>query len=100
MTLTNNSIYKTKDPLNFVSWLEMQDNISVDVNENLKKYQTYISEWSRYNKDSKINEKNIISSLYVDLIKEITVNFSSEEEKRFIEGSKIPENFIKGRIKK
>lgn len=76
--------YNTINPLNFVSWLELQDNISTDVNENLKRYQDYVKSWSKANKNSKIDEKSTITSLYVDLIKEITINFSSEEEKRFI----------------
>jgi len=74
----------TNKPLTFISWLEVQSNVSSDLSTNLNLYQQYLVGWTKQKKVKNLQEDNTITSLYIDLIKEITLNFSSEEEKRFI----------------
>ena len=84
MNFAVDKIYNTRTPMTFVAWLELQNTISADVNVNLNFYQSYVKEWSKAHNNTVEREKGFLVSLYVDLIKEITLNFSSEEEKRFL----------------
>ena len=76
--------YNTSSPVSFLSWLENNVKVSADFNENYKQYQIYIKDWLRINNGKKQADKSFFNSLYVDLLREISLNFLTEEERRFI----------------
>jgi hypothetical protein len=76
----DNKILNVK-PLSFIQWLETQQTVFEDLSTNLKLYQEYLNNWTN---NKKTNKDNFLTDIYIDLIKELSFNFSSEEEKRFI----------------
>ena len=77
-------LYSSEKPVSFLSWLEIQERISDDFSINYKQYQDYITEWLKNTRVKNINSDKLFTDLYVDLMRELTLNFSTEEEKRFI----------------
>lgn len=77
-------LYSKSTPATFLEWLESQERISPDYGINFKLYQQYINTWAGFDKNAVQDSKNFFTRLYVDLLREITLNFSTEEEKRFI----------------
>jgi len=77
-------LYNNKTPVSFLSWLELQERISDNFSINYKQYQDYITEWLKQSKNKNINSDELFANLYVDLMRELTLNFTTEEEKRFI----------------
>ena len=82
-----NNISNAKDydsPYSFLAFIQYQNFKTKDVNQQLKEYQNYINLWAS-KKHLKKNEENlVVRDSYVNLLREITLNFSTEEEKRFI----------------
>lgn len=77
-------LYSKNTPATFLEWLELQERISPDYSINFKLYEQYISKWVGLS-NNKLNDSNsFFTRLYIDLLREITLNFSTEEEKRFI----------------
>jgi hypothetical protein len=77
-------IYKTTKPLTFLAWLESQPIISKDYNANLKSYQNYVAEWHKFNRSSEEQIQDSFASLYIDMLRDISLTYATEEEKRFI----------------
>lgn len=71
-------------PLSFLQWIQAESFLSTDINLNLKKYNDYFKEWSKKINDKNVNEDDIFKQLYINLIKDISVKYTTEEEKRFI----------------
>jgi hypothetical protein len=71
-------------PYSFLSFMQYEGFQTTDVNEQLKIYQKYINLWAKSKNLKKSNESQIVRDVYVNLLREIAVNFSTEEEKRFI----------------
>lgn len=84
MHTTTDLYYRTSSPMTFLTWLENQETISQDYSENLRDYQDYVSSWHRFNKSTEEQKKDSFASLYVDLLRDISLTYSTEEEKRFI----------------
>lgn len=82
--LQRSELYSQTTPVTFITWLEAKDKVSPDFKVNYTQYQEYIREWLRLNSSKKVADKSFFNALYIDLIKEITLNFSTEEERRFI----------------
>lgn len=71
-------------PVTFLVWLSQKQFSSVNVEEMFKLYRTYIIEWSKKKKVSKQQSTETIRDAYVQVLRELVINFSTEEEKRFI----------------
>lgn len=82
--LQQSEIFNKTTPITFINWLEIKDKVSPDFKENYTQYQEYIREWVKINNNKGAADKNFFNSLYIDLLKEITLNFSTEEERRFV----------------
>lgn len=81
---SSNVLYGNKAPVSFLRWLELQERVSDDFDINFKLYQNYITDWLKStNKNVNVSD-NFFTGLYVDLMRELTLNFSTEEEKRYI----------------
>ena len=82
-----NNVSNAKDydsPYSFLAFIQYQNFKTKDVNQQLKEYQNYINLWASKKHLKKNEEKLVVRDSYVNLLREITLNFSTEEEKRFI----------------
>lgn len=77
-------LYNKTSPSSFLNWLELQERISDDFTLNFSNYQKYIKDWVKNKNEKEPISSSFYTQLYIDLLKEITLNFSTEEEKRFI----------------
>ena len=71
-------------PYSFLAFIQYRNYFNRDVNEELKSYQHYINVWATKKKMKKSDERIFVRDAYINLLREITLNFSTEEEKRFI----------------
>ena len=71
-------------PYSFLAFIQYQDFKLIDVNQQLKVYQKYINTWASKKNLKKSEERLIVRDSYINLLREISLNFSTEEEKRFI----------------
>lgn len=83
--VNNDSNPKDYDsPYSFLAFIQYQNFKTKDVNDQLKQYQNYINTWAIRKSLKKSEEKVLVRDSYVNLLREITLNFATEEEKRFI----------------
>lgn len=71
-------------PYSFLAFIQYQNFKTSDVNAQLKEYQSYVNTWASKKNLKKSEEKSLVRDAYINLLREITLNFSTEEEKRFI----------------
>ena len=71
-------------PYSFLSFIQYQNFKTRDVNIQLKEYQSYINSWASFKHLKKSEERLLVRDAYVNLLREITLNFASAEERRFI----------------
>jgi hypothetical protein len=71
-------------PYSFLTFMQYESYQSFDLDKNFKNYQNYIFKWSSKKNIKKSEEREIVRDAYVNLLREITLNFATEEEKRFI----------------
>ena len=71
-------------PYTFVDWLKQNTAVNPDVNEQFVNYKSYIIEWSNKKSLTKDDFSKTLQSLYIQVLREITLTYSTEEERRFI----------------
>ena len=71
-------------PLSFQEWLKYNNTIFTNVDDFLGRYQSYLNNWYAAKNLSKVDREAITRELYVSLIKEIILSFSSSDEKRYL----------------
>jgi len=71
-------------PVTFLEWYKQQSLVSSDVNEIFRYYKQYILEWGSFKKKDKQVVNSILRDAYIQVLREIVINYSTEEEKRFI----------------
>jgi len=76
--------FDNKDPYTFLEWFKQNDSVDPDVNVQFLEYKKYILNWTEKKKLTKIETKNVIQASYVQVLREIAVSYSTEEEKRFV----------------
>ncbi len=91
-----NNVSNPKDyasPYSFLSYIQYNNFKLKDANQQLKEYQKYINLWSKKKNISRNDEDILVRDAYVNLLREITLNFSTEEEKRFILNSDFQDDY-------
>ena len=73
-----------ESPYSFLAFIQYQDYNSQDIDAQLKEYQSYINLWGSKKNLKKSEENLVVRDAYINLMREITLNFSTEEEKKFI----------------
>ena len=71
-------------PYTYIDWLE---NTRFDTKETLdytQQYNRYLRTWSTLQQQTSTQTKNLIIQNYKDLLKDITLNYTTAEEKRFL----------------
>jgi hypothetical protein len=82
-TSQNGSVDQNQ-PLTFIQWVEYNRAISSNISDLLIRYQNYLNNWYiAKNLQPEINQISI-KDLYVNLLNEIILNYTSVDEKRFL----------------
>lgn len=71
-------------PYTYIKWIE---NTRFDTRETLdytEQYNRYLRKWSELQKQTENQTKSLITQRYKDLLKDITLNYTTPEEKRFL----------------
>ena len=71
-------------PLPFLDWLNYYRGIQNSPNEFLNLYSKYIEVWNTISKTSTQSNQNIIQQSYINLLQEISLKYSTPDEKRFL----------------
>lgn len=71
-------------PVTFLVWLKQKNTIASDVQILFTEYKQYVIEWGKKKKQDKQVTKQTIRDSYIQLLRELVLTFSTEEEKRFI----------------
>ena len=71
-------------PVSFLVWYQQQNYAAQNIDSTFAQYQNYIHAWGKFRKKSKQETVDIVRDSYIQVLREIVVNFSTEEEKRFI----------------
>ena len=75
---------KLNKPLPYLEWVQTVSS-SVSVEPDLfRKYNEYVNDWYKSKDVSAVTDKSIIVGLYKDLLKQITLNYTTVDERRFL----------------
>ena len=71
-------------PLSYIKWLQTQNSAITQEADLFNLYNEYVRDFYGSSRDRSVNRKNLVVELYADLLKEITINYTTTEEKRFL----------------
>ena len=71
-------------PLSYIDWVQTQELASLSESDLFARYNEYVVEFYKTAKTKTVDEIAAKEKIYIDLIREITLNYSSHEEKRFL----------------
>tara|TARA_R110000787_G_scaffold100723_5_gene205828 strand:+ start:14464 stop:17448 length:2985 start_codon:yes stop_codon:yes gene_type:complete len=82
MAISN--VSQLNEPLSYIEWLKTIGSKFDNESDIFREYKKYVSEW--YTDKEEVKSDNILQSrdLYVNLLKEITLNYSTIDEQRFL----------------
>lgn len=80
-------------PVTFLVWYNQQTSLDSDINQIFDLYKNYVLEWSKFKGKSSQEAQDIIRDSYIQVLREIVINFSTEEERRFILNSDFNDNY-------
>jgi len=79
---TSPDVIDKYQPLTYVEWLPRVD--GSNDHDLTSHYNTYLRKWAAIESKSKKASADIITSQYRSLIKDIAINYTTDEEKRFL----------------
>jgi hypothetical protein len=82
-TSTNDAVDRYQ-PLSFIEWLPYHKPIYTTPENALAVYRAYLNEWYATTADTQTAQTLTIQSLYINLLNEITINYSTVDEQRFL----------------
>ena len=71
-------------PLSYIDWIQSQALASLSESDLFDRYNEYVVDFYKAAKTKNIDNAVAIEQLYVDLLQEITLNYTSHEERRFL----------------
>jgi hypothetical protein len=71
-------------PLSFIQWLPYNSQNYTTPENSLKEYQVYINTWYQVTGASFQTQTNAVQNLYLNLINEIAINYTTVDEQRYI----------------
>ena len=71
-------------PLSYLKWLKTLGSIDATESSLFDDYSVYVKDFYKSQKTVKVDEKQAIVNQYIDLLKDITINYVSVDEKRFL----------------
>ena len=72
-------------PLTFTQWLQYNNQIFTTTNDFLTRYQSYLNNWYAVKQISQQVASDDIQNYYTNLINDIVINYSSADERRFLQ---------------
>jgi hypothetical protein len=86
-SITNNLDDVKKDSVNPFSFIEFIDNSRQTQKDSntIDLYKIYLQSWNKLNNKSNTESSNIVKEQFINLFKEITLKFTSPEEKRYLQ---------------
>jgi len=76
-------------PFSFVRWIEYNKIIFTNISDLLNRYKSYIINWYTEKNQAPVQEYITIKDLYINLINEIIITYTSAEERRFLKNIDI-----------
>jgi len=73
------------EPLTFKEWLKYNNTLFTNANDFLTRYQSYLNNWYTSKNVSTSSSEDIIKQMYVSLINEIVLTYTSSDEKRWLQ---------------
>jgi len=86
-SITNNLDDEKKDsvkPFSFIEFIDNSRQTQKDSNT-IDLYKIYLQNWNQLNNKSNTESNNIVKEQFINLFKEITLKFTSPEEKRYLQ---------------
>ena len=101
-SIVNNSteIFDNDKPYSFIKFLNFYDQ-SIDVKYIINEYNEYIQQWyiAKNNQVDVNLYKQLTQQQYIALLKEITVDYTTAEEKRFLSNIKLSDEIVQDKNK-
>jgi len=72
------------EPLSFIQWLPYNKQTYTTPENSLIQYQSYLTDWYAVQNISTVELAGAVQNLYVNLINEIVLNYSTVEEQRYL----------------
>lgn len=79
----------TFEPFTFINWLKQNISVTPDINQQFVSYRKYVVDWTKAKKMAKEELTQTLQELYVQVLREIALTYSTEEEKRFITNANL-----------
>lgn len=70
-------------PYNLIEWLNNSELMIADADRYIESYNAYLREWNVRSGENAGKHKTTITETYISLLKEIVINYTTLEEKRF-----------------
>ena len=71
-------------PLSFINWVSYNRPVYSTSEETLSQYQHYLNRWHIVNGSTAETQSNAVQNLYINLIKEIVLQYTSPDEQRYL----------------
>tara|TARA_R100000808_G_C2155553_1_gene168624 strand:- start:15423 stop:18416 length:2994 start_codon:yes stop_codon:yes gene_type:complete len=72
-------------PVSYIDWLQtLADTARFSETQLFKQYNDYVADWYTEKKAEKINQGQYIDNVYIELLKQIAIDYSTADEKRFL----------------
>ena len=71
-------------PFSYITWLQHVQFETTEIKDYTAQYNAYLKEWAAVMNKKEFETLTLISDRYKDLLRDITLNYSTAEEKRFL----------------
>ena len=72
-------------PISYIDWLQSSTEIVYSNETDLfKQYNDYVANWYTEKKAEKLNQNQYVTNIYIELLKQIAIDYSTTDEKRFL----------------
>lgn len=79
----NSTVKDSLKPYNLIEWLNNSELMIADADKYIESYNAYLREWNSKSSSNADKHKITIRETYISLLKEIVINYTTLEEKRF-----------------
>ena len=74
----------TYEPLTFLAWYNQKNITTINITDLFEDYRKYIISWSEAKNLTKREQAKTVRDSYIQILRETIVNYSTQEERRFI----------------
>lgn len=79
-------------PLTFTEWLQYNNYLYTNTEDFLTRYQSYLNNWFAVTNTSQVDSEEIVKQYYIILINEIVLNYTTIDEKRYLQNLDFTNN--------